>query len=89
MISGDEEVNEVIAQQLADPCVTDHHAAIVAELKRLSAVAKANNDDTTGIALDNAISGTRGKASLSAFVTVNEQRIAELEPHTNLKAVNQ
>lgn len=74
-------VSEVVSE-LNDP------TAIVAELKRLASIAKANGNDITQIELENAIPRIpKDKADLPAFLTAHEQRVAEIEPHVNIKVV--
>ena len=80
-------IDEVVQQTLNDPTVTDHHAAIVAELDRLSVVAKNKNDPIGGFLDVHRSEIPQDEAELSGFIKHNEQRIAELEPHTNLKVV--
>jgi hypothetical protein len=69
-------VNAVIKQTLTDSTVSDHYAAIVAELSRLDAISKDKKD---GLRLEGEIQNLprdKSDAKLLEHVQKNEQRIA-------------
>jgi hypothetical protein len=81
-------INEVVQQVLDDPTVTDQHTAIIGKLQQLAVVAKKQEQFMLSSFLD--VRGNevpRDKENLPAYVKRNDQRIAELEPHTNVKVI--
>jgi hypothetical protein len=81
-------LNQVVQKVLDDPSITDQHTAIVADLQRLAVVAKKEQHHTLGSYLDARVNEIPwNKTELPAFIKRNEQEIAKLEPHANLKVV--
>jgi hypothetical protein len=80
--------NEVIQKVLDDPTVTDKRAAIIAGLQQLSTVAKKQEQFTLSSLLDVRQSEIpQSKAGLLAYIKRNDQKIADLEPHINVKTI--
>jgi hypothetical protein len=87
-VEATKKINEVVQRVLDDSTVTDQHTAIDAELQRLAVVAKNEQHFTLSSYLD--VRGSeipQNKADMPAFIKQNEQQIAELEPHANLKVI--
>ena len=87
-------INEVVQQTMADATIQDHQAAIVQELNRLATIYRNNQNDELLLAESRTLAMEsqnipQDDAAIAGGVKWREQEIAQLEPRTHLKVVQQ